>query len=62
MTPPIGDVSGQVEVNAGGIGSMIVFMSGDKLVSMHTAQPRGQAPLLSLDDLEELATLVVNKL
>ena len=62
MTPPIGDISGQVEVNAEGIGSMLVFMSGDKLVSMHTMQSEGQSPLVSLEDLEELAALVVSRL
>ena len=62
MTPPIGTISGQVEMNAGGIGSMLVFMSGDKVVSMHTTQAEGQSPLLTLEDLEELAALVVSRL
>ena len=62
MTPPIGDISGQVEVNAEGIGSMLVFSSGDKVVSMHTMQSEGQSPLVSLEDLEELAALVVSRL
>ena len=62
MPSPIGDTSSQVEVNAEGIGSMLVFMSGDKVVSMHTAQSEGQSPLVSLEDLEELAALVVSKL
>ena len=62
MTPPIGDISAQVEVNAEGIGSMLVFMSGDKVVSMHTMQSEGQSPLLSLEDLVELAALVVSRL
>ena len=62
MTPPIGLISGQAEVNAEGIGSMLVFMSGDKVVSMHTMQSEGEAPLVSLEDLEELAALVVSRL
>ena len=62
MTPPIGDISGQVEVNAEGIGSMLVFSSGDKVVSMHTMQSEGQTPLVSLEDLDELAALVVSRL
>ena len=60
--PPIGVISGQAEVNAEGIGSMLVFMSGDKVVSMHTMQSEGQAPLVSLEDLEELAALVMSRL
>ena len=62
MTPPIGDTSGQAEVNAEGIGSMLVFTSGDKVVSLHTAQPEGQQPLLCLERLEELAELVASRL
>ena len=62
MTPPIGDISGQVEVNAEGIGSMLVFSSGDKVISMHTIQSEGQPPLVSLEDLEELAALVASRL
>ena len=62
MTPPIGDISGQVEVNAEGIGSMLVFSSGDKVVSMHTMQSEGQSPLVSLEDLEKLAALVLSRL
>ena len=62
MTPPIGDISARVELNAEGIGSMLVFTSGDKVVSMHTMQSEGLSPLVSLEDLEELAALVMSRL
>ncbi len=62
MASPIGEASAQVEVNANGIDSMLVFLKGDKVVSLHTAQPEGQEPLLSLESLEELAELVASRL
>jgi hypothetical protein len=62
MDSPFGDASFQIEVNAQGIGSMFVFIKGDKLVSMHTAQPKGEGPLLSLEGLKDLADLVASRL
>ena len=61
MDAPIGDVSIEVEVNAQGIGSMLVFIKGDRLVSLHTAQPDDQEPLVSLAGLKELAELVASR-
>ena len=62
MGVPIGDASAEVELNAQGIGGMIVFVKGDKAVSLHTAQPEGQPPLVPLAGLEGLATLVAGRL
>jgi hypothetical protein len=62
MDSPIGDASFEIEVNAQGIGSMLVFIKGDKLVSLHTAQPDGQRPLMPLEGIEELAELVASRL
>ena len=62
MDSPIGDASIEIDVNAQGIGSMLVFIRGDKLVSLHTAQPEGQRPLLSLESLKDLADLVASRL
>ena len=62
MDSPIGDASVEVKVNAQGIGSMLVFLQGDVLVMLHTAQPDDQEPLLSLEGLEELAELVAGRL
>ena len=62
MVPPIGDASLEVEVDAQGIGSILVFVNGDKLVSLQTWQPDDQEPLLSLGGLEVLAELVASRL
>jgi len=62
MVPPIGEASLEVELNAQGIGSMLVFLNGDKLVQLYTFQPDDQEPLLSLEGLEELAELVASRL
>ena len=61
MDSPIGDASFEIEVNAQGIGSMLVFIKGDKLISLHTAQPEGEGPLLSLEGLKDLADLVASR-
>ena len=58
----LGEASAKVEVNAQGIGSIVVFLKGDKVVSLHTAQSEGQEPLRSLESLEELAELVASRL
>lgn len=62
MSLPIGDTSAEVEVNAHGIGSMIVFTEGDKLVQLHTAMPAGEETLVALEGLEELARIVETRL
>ena len=62
MDSSIGDASMEVKVNAQGIGSILVFVKGDKFVSLHTSQPDDQEPLLSLESLEELAGLVLSRL
>jgi len=62
MSPPIGDASAQVEANAQGVGSIVVFIKGDKLVQLHTVQPDSEQPLISLAGLEQLAEIVVSRL
>lgn len=62
MTTPIGDASAKIEVNAQGIGSMVVFIAGDRVVSLHTAQAEGAEPLVPLEGLEDLADLVASRL
>ena len=59
---PIGDASAQLDVNAQGIGSILTFHEGEYAVSLDTAQPESQRPLLPLEGLEELAQLVVSRL
>ena len=62
ILPPIGNAALEVEVNAQGIGSILVFLNGDNLVQLHTSQPDDQESLLSLEGLKELAELVASRL
>jgi hypothetical protein len=62
MSLPIGDASAEVEVNAQGIGSIIVFITGDKLIQLHTAMPAGGGALVDLEELEELVRIVESRL
>lgn len=62
MDPPLGDRSVEIELNAVGFGSMIIFIKGDKVVLLHSVQPDGQQPLTSLKGLEQLAQIVEEKL
>ncbi len=62
MTPPIGYASAHVDVNAGGVGGVVVFVSGDKLVTLHTAQDDAFLPLVSLSAIETLAKVVAARL
>ena len=61
MTPPIGNASAHLDVNAGGIGGMLAFVAGDKLVTMHTAQSEELLPLVSLNTIEALAKTVESR-
>ena len=58
MDPPIGHASAQMEANAAGIGSNIVFLRSDILVTLHTGMPEGTEPLTDLAGLRELAKLI----
>ena len=62
MDPPIADASAQVEFNAQGVGSMLVFLAGETVVSLHTAQADDQQPLVSLEGVAELARVVASRL
>ena len=62
MSLPIGDTSAEVEVNAEGIGSIIVSLKGDKLIQLHTAMPVGEEALVGLEGLEELIGIVESRL
>jgi hypothetical protein len=62
MSLPIGDTSAEVEVNAQGIGSIIVFIRGDKVIQLHTVQPDGEQPLTDLNGLEKLAKIAEERL
>ncbi len=62
MSSPIGDASAEVEVNAQGIGSIIVFMKGGKVIQLHTAMSAGEEALVDLEGLEELVRIVESRL
>ena len=62
MQEPIGDESLEAELNSEGMGSIVIFLKGDKFVQLHTAMPVGESPIVDLSGLEELANKVAGKL
>ena len=62
MIPPIGNASSQMEANADGIGSNVVFLRSDKLVTLHTGAPDGAEALTDLAGLRELARIIDRRL
>ena len=62
MQEPIGDESFEAELNSEGMGSIVIFLKGDKFVQLHTAMPAGESPIVGLSGLEELANKVDGKL
>ncbi len=62
LATEIGDISGFIDPNEGGIGSMVVFKKGVWVVMVHTTQSRGVAPLLDVLGVETLARLVAERL
>ena len=62
MDSPIGAASADVRVDGQGIGSTVVFIKGDKAVSLHTSQGKGEQPLVSLEGLKGLARIVEKRL
>ena len=58
----IGDLSARSEVNMSGVGSMVLFLNGDKVVSLHTTMGLDDQPLIPLEGLESLARLVEQRL
>ena len=52
----------RVEINFGSIGSMLVVVKGDKLLSFNTLITEGRPALLPLADLEQLAELVMSRM
>jgi hypothetical protein len=62
MAQPIGDASALARADDRGIGSILVFVKGDRVVTLHTAQAEGEQPLLSSESLEELARTAEQRL
>jgi hypothetical protein len=62
MDTTVGDLSALAEFNNQGIGSMLVFIQGNAMVSLHTTVGAGQLPLMTRESLVEMATLVSDRL
>lgn len=62
MQEPIGNYSLAKQFNSQGIGSVVIFLKGDKLVQLHTAMPMGEFPIVDLSGLVELANKIEGKL
>ena len=62
MQEPIGDDSFAKQLNSEGMGSIVIFLKGDRVVQLHTAMPAGESPIVDLSGLEELANKVEGKL
>ncbi|MFQ5968378.1 MAG: hypothetical protein ACE5MI_12345 [Acidimicrobiia bacterium] len=57
-----GGTAYRVEMNSQGIGSMLVLVKGDKLLSFHTAISEGHPPMVTPEGLDELAELALSRL
>ena len=62
MESPIGHASAEIDANIAGLGSNIVFIKGDKLITLHTIMPEGELPLTGLEGLRQLARIIEQKL
>jgi hypothetical protein len=62
MQDPVGDDSFAKQLNSEGMGSIVIFLKGDRFVQLHTAMPPGESPIVDLIGLEELANKVEGKL
>jgi hypothetical protein len=58
MEMPIGESSYEKEFNSKDIGSIVIFLKGDKFVSLQTAVPDSEEAVVDLKGLEELAKKV----
>jgi hypothetical protein len=62
MKPPIGDTSANVVFNGQGLGSIMMYRTGDLFVSLHTAQVFGIEPIMPVEGLGTLAQLVLTRM
>ena len=58
----IGDSAVLVRVDSNGIGSALMFIKGDKTVSLHTTRQDGDQPLIDPEGLQQLASRVARRL
>ena len=59
---PIGDESVQAVLDSRGLGSVLVFFKGDRVVTLHTAVLDGDEALTTLDGVANLAATVDKRL
>ena len=59
---PVGPNSVGLVANANGVGSMVVFQESVYLIFLSTAMPEGEAPLVEVDVLAEIARLLRDRL
>ena len=59
---PIGDESVQAVLDSRGLGSVLVFLKADRVVTFHTAVLDGDDPMTGLDGLAKLAATVDKRL
>jgi hypothetical protein len=62
MERPAGLISFSAEVNQAGVGSVVIFQTGETLGELLVRTPQGAAPLMGLPALESLARQVAAKL
>lgn len=62
MDPAVGDRSAGAEFEDQTIGSMLVFIQGNAVVSLHTVEIKGHPPVVTLPGLEGLGKLVSDRL
>lgn len=62
MKTSIGDSSVEKDFNSQGVGSIVAFTKGYKVIQLHTAMPENEKPLANLKGLEELAKIVDERL
>ena len=62
MESPIGHASAEIDANIAELGSNIVFIKADKLITLHTIMPEGELPLTDLEGLRQLARIIEKKL
>ncbi len=58
IEPPVGEMSAGMDLAPGDVGSILIFQTGDVVVSLHTGQQAGLEPLMRLAGLTDLARTI----
>jgi hypothetical protein len=63
MDPPIAELSAKTAADpAERLGNIVIVKKDDKVFQLHTFEPNEEPPIISLDDLVELARLVAEQM